>query len=210
MIEDSVRAARCSSGGQIHLEVDCEPAVLGILRLPRLFFWASAAFQELSKTKAPPKCKFFLWTVLLGRIWTASRRASHGLQEDDACTLCSQSSETPAHLLASCFYNREFWFLVLRRHGMLHVLPSANVVEFVDWWLPARKRTPKAFRKNFDTILLLVCWLIWLQRNTRIFGGAPKLHPPLGRQLVTSCSPTLPSSSRGRVVYPACSGCITV
>jgi hypothetical protein len=114
---------------------------------------------------------------LLGRIWTASRRASHGLQEDNACTLCSQAPETPARLLAFCVYSRELWFLVLRRHGMLHVLPSANVVECVDWWLPARKRIPKAFRNNFDTMSLLACWLIGLQRNTHVFGGAPKLHP---------------------------------
>jgi hypothetical protein len=109
---------------------------------------------------------------LLGRIWTASRRASHGLQEDNACTLCSQAPETPARLLAFCVYSRELWFLVLRRHGMLHVLPSANVVECVDWWLPARKRIPKAFRNNFDTMSLLACWLIGLQRNTHVFGGA--------------------------------------
>jgi hypothetical protein len=61
--------------------------------------------------------------------------------------------------------------------GYMTSLPSANVVECVDWWLPARKRIPKAFRNNFDTMSLLACWLIGLQRNTHVFGGAPKLHP---------------------------------
>jgi hypothetical protein len=38
-----------------------------------------SAARELSKIKAPPKCKFSLWTVLLGRVWIAARRVHHGL-----------------------------------------------------------------------------------------------------------------------------------
>jgi hypothetical protein len=83
--------------------------------------------EELSKVRAPPKeCKFFLWTVLLGRVWTAARRVRHGLQDDDSCTMCLQAAETPAHILLSCVYSREFWYLVLQRLG-LHGCPVANV-----------------------------------------------------------------------------------
>jgi len=33
----------------------------------------------LRKTRAPPKCKFFIWLVIHGRCWTAARRKKHGL-----------------------------------------------------------------------------------------------------------------------------------
>jgi hypothetical protein len=41
----------------------------------------------------------------------------------------------------------------------------------VDWWLAARKRIPKAHRKAFDSLVLLVCHSIWLQRNAKVFRG---------------------------------------
>jgi hypothetical protein len=65
----------------------------------------------------------------------------HGLQDDNTCALCPQASETPAHLLLSCVYSRELWFLVLRRLGLLRVLL-------------------KRLRKHFDTLMLLACLLI--------------------------------------------------
>jgi hypothetical protein len=84
----------------------------------------------------------------------------HGLQDDNTCALCPQASETPAHLLLSCVYSRELWFLVLRRLGLLRVLPPADAEDFVDWWLPTRKRLLKRLRKHFDTLMLLACLLI--------------------------------------------------
>jgi hypothetical protein len=121
--------------------------------------------KELSKIKAPPKCKFFMWSVLLGRVWTAARRVCHGLQDDDSCALCSQASETSAHLLAACVYAREFWFLILRRLSLRAIAPTAEVVDVVDWWLPSRKRLPKDSRKRFNTLFLLATWLLWLERS---------------------------------------------
>jgi hypothetical protein len=46
----------------VHVELKREPAVLGLLRVlsrPRL------CSMELSKTRAPPSCKFFVWLALL-------------------------------------------------------------------------------------------------------------------------------------------------
>jgi hypothetical protein len=36
------------------------------------------------------------------------------------------------------------------------------------WWLRCRKRIDKSMRKGFDTLVILVWWLIW-ERNTRVF-----------------------------------------
>jgi hypothetical protein len=148
------------------------------IRRPQLtgrFSSASAVFQAL---KSSPECKFFLWTVLLGRVWAAARRVCHGLQDDDTCALCSQATETSAHLLASCVYTREFWFLILRRLGLRAVIPTADVVDVVDWWLPSRKRAPKDRRKSFDTLFMLGSWMLWLDRNARVYGSSsPRQRP---------------------------------
>ena len=61
----------------------------------------------LRKTRAPVKCKFFIWLVLHERCWTAARRKKHGLQDDDTCVLCDQPPETIDHLLISCPFSRE-------------------------------------------------------------------------------------------------------
>jgi hypothetical protein len=55
--------------------------------------------KEVWKTKAPNKCRFFAWLVLLGRNWTSERLWRHGLRDDAACALCSHESETVDHLL---------------------------------------------------------------------------------------------------------------
>jgi hypothetical protein len=43
--------------------------------------------------------------------------------------------------------------------------------ELRDWWLQARKRVPKSRRKAFDLFVFLVVWLLWLERNTRVFSS---------------------------------------
>jgi hypothetical protein len=59
----------------------------------RAFFHGMASLRgaaELWKARAPAKCKFFFWLLLHERLWTAARRKRHGLQDDDACSLCDQ------------------------------------------------------------------------------------------------------------------------
>jgi hypothetical protein len=48
--------------------------------------------------------------------------------------------------------------------------PSFHTTE--DWWLKARKQVPKPLRRDFDTVVILVHWKIWKERNARIFEGA--------------------------------------
>jgi hypothetical protein len=64
--------------------------------------------KQLWKTKTSGKCRFFFSTVLHGRTWTTKRLFRHGMWDNDSCALCSQSSETVDHLLASCVLSHEF------------------------------------------------------------------------------------------------------
>ena len=123
----------------------------------------------LRKARAPPKCKFFIWLVLHDRCWTAARRKKHGLQDDDSCALCSQAPETIEHLLLCCSFSRELWFQLFHRIGWSAVSPSSHDQWLVAWWTRARKRILKEERCCFDSVVILICWMVWKERNKRIF-----------------------------------------
>jgi fumarate reductase subunit D len=49
--------------------------------------------KEIWKVKAPGKCKFFLWLLVLDRCWTAEHRHRHGLHDLALYTLSAQEEE---------------------------------------------------------------------------------------------------------------------
>jgi hypothetical protein len=123
--------------------------------------------KEIWKTSTPPKVKFFFWLVLHKRCWTAARRKKHGLQDDDSSSLCDQEPETLDHLLTQCVFSK-VWTHVLSKVGLLNLL-NQHDVQFVIWWLGSRKMMPKQARKGFDSIVTLIGWSIWKERNARTF-----------------------------------------
>ena len=103
------------------------------------------------------------------RCWTDERRKRHNLQQDDSCALCSQEPETISHLLVGCSFSRQVWYRVLLRGRWHSVSPQHPSTIFTDWWLAGRKRFGKAERKCFDTLVILIFWTIWKERNRRTF-----------------------------------------
>lgn len=123
----------------------------------RAFFAGSSSLlgaKELWRVKAPPKVKLFFWLALHRQIWTSARRQRHGLQASDECALCCQASETVDHLFLGCVFSREVWFLCLRPLQLSALVDSAS-------------------RSAFDSLLLLITWTLWKERNGRVFGRSP-------------------------------------
>jgi hypothetical protein len=60
--------------------------------------------KEVWEIKAPSKCNFFLWLLLLDRCWTADRRQQHGFQDLASCAICDQEAETADHLIVGCVF----------------------------------------------------------------------------------------------------------
>ena len=138
----------------------------------RAFFIGQHAIpgaRQLTKSRAPGRCKFFLWLAIHDRCWTNERRKRHNLQDGDSCTFCDQQSESINHLLVGCVFAREVWYMVLRKGNLQRLTPYPSASDFVHWWLQSRKQLRKQMRKPFDSLVILVTWILWKERNQRIF-----------------------------------------
>jgi hypothetical protein len=49
-------------------------------------------------------------------------------------------------------------------------MPSCTVP---DWWITHRKQMIKERRKGFDSLVVLVCWLLWKELNKFSPSGRP-------------------------------------
>jgi hypothetical protein len=46
------------------------------------------------------------------------------------------------------------------------------------WWTEARKRVRKLDRKRFDSMIIITAWILWKQRNSRVFGNVREQKDP--------------------------------
>lgn len=156
--------------------------ILSLVVLDRFFNGCTSLLgaAELWKTKAPPKVKFFFWLALHRLLWIAERRKRHGLQDDDACALCGQAPETGEHLFLGCVVARELWFSLLAPLGLSSLVPD-EPDEITSRWLRQRDRIDSSANSTFDSLLLLVCWSLWKERNNRTFQRTTRrMHELLG------------------------------
>lgn len=183
MLISCYRPSSCSRVSRIVLYGDLVRTVP--TRLPRhtgrCFFGSTKlrGARQLWKASAPPKVKFFFWLAIHNRCWTAARRKKRGLQDCDLCALCHQAPETMNHLLTDCVYTREVWARL--RAAISLPQPALAETTAVDQWLGERKLIPKHLRRGFDALFLLVSWMIWKERNSRIFEWSatmPAWLPP--------------------------------
>ena len=137
------------------------------------FFQGTIHFEgakPIWKTWAPQKVKLFMWLAVRQRIWTSDRRRHRGLTSDATCRLCDQEEETADHLLCTCSFTRQVWHTLLSVLGIQNS-PSPAGLNFLEWWLLLRQGLSKEHKKGLDTAVMLVSWMIWKERNARVFNG---------------------------------------
>jgi hypothetical protein len=122
------------------------------------------------KVWAPPKCKFFSWLILQNRVWTADRLHRRGWPNCGNCLLCNSAPETAAHLMFKCRYSRRVWSTVKDWLGLHDFEPSEwdNFEDVKTWWLHIVHAHPGR-RKAVATLVMLVSWELWNERNARVF-----------------------------------------
>jgi hypothetical protein len=89
----------------------------------------------------------------------------------DKCLLCDQQEETAQHILVACVFARDIWAQILNKVGLLPLAPEITDVVFQDWWRKAEQKVPNSQRKGFNSLVILVSWRFWKQRNACVFDG---------------------------------------
>jgi hypothetical protein len=103
------------------------------------------------------------------------------------CALYDQEDETTDHLLTSCTFTREVWTRLLAVAGLQLAAPTTT--SMLDWWLLAREAVPEDGRRVFDSLFMVVSWIIWKERNGRMFDGKERM----ASQVVTAVTDELDS-----------------
>ena len=72
---------------------------------------------------------------------------------------------------AAIFFHQAF--VSSPKAGLQHLAPG-NDSTLADWWLLTRDAVPETIRRAFDSLVLLVAWVIWKERNSRTFSNVAK------------------------------------
>jgi hypothetical protein len=55
--------------------------------------------------------------------------------------------------------------------GLANLSPASNESTFADWWEKVCKQVHKSKRRDFNSIIILGAWCLWLHRNKAVFDG---------------------------------------
>jgi hypothetical protein len=75
----------------------------------------------------------------------------------------------------ACVFARYIWAQILNKVGLLPLAPEITDVLFQDWWRKAEQKVPNSQRKGFNSLVILVSWRLWKQRNACVFDGVPRV-----------------------------------
>lgn len=137
------------------------------------FFTGSIRFpcaDAIWKAQASLKYKVFMWLAIRRRCSTADRLRRRGLQNQGVCVFCRLQEETIDHLLVGCAVTAQIWARFIVQTGSLCPVPSGQHT-LQDHWLAAKNPQPKNRRKQIDECIILVSWMLWKERNQKIFNN---------------------------------------
>ncbi|XP_073367762.1 uncharacterized protein [Aegilops tauschii subsp. strangulata] len=145
--------------------------------------------QMVWKAWAPLKVKFFAWLALQDRIWTADRLAKRGWPNCGPCPLCKGVQECGPHILFKCRYSLRLWRLVIQRFGIDDMdTTSWHLMDSVESWWVSTCDVGTTDRKAKASITILVSWVIWNERNARVFRHKSAPPPILLNSIVDEAS----------------------
>lgn len=104
------------------------------------------------------------WLILLRRLPTRDRLRRWGLNVPPECVLCSTGTETHHHLFFECDYFSSIWL-----HFAQAILPDTPSDIHSAAALISRERLGPKASPVIKLILQSLSYLIWRERNARIF-----------------------------------------
>jgi RNA recognition motif-containing protein len=128
------------------------------------------------QTKAPPRCRFFVWLMLQNRIWTAARLQIRGWPNDYFCPLCRKNLETVSHLFQECCFSRELWEKVATWITTTQLRPASwnQMLDIQMWFIDLSGSAVGDRQKGTRSMVMLTVWEIWKERNNRVFNRSDR------------------------------------
>jgi hypothetical protein len=158
------------------------------VKFPAMYIW---------KALAEPKSKFFTWLVLHDRVLTAENMAKKKWPCNPICSLCYCMNETTSHLLTECNYTEAAWNLVASKFALQDYNSLRYAGGPTEWVNQIRRSGSKEEKRKKMGVLSTFWWMIWKERNNRIFQNkeastqslALKIQETILFHLVAWCSP---------------------
>jgi hypothetical protein len=73
---------------------------------------------------------------------------------------CDQENETLDHLLMSCVFTGQFWYMVLQQVGSHSLAPQPTDLIFDEWWEKASMATSRIATGGLHSLIILGAWTI--------------------------------------------------
>jgi hypothetical protein len=102
-----------------------------------------------------------MWLAAHKRCWTSDRLAQRGLPHPEHCPLYDQEDETLDHLLVSCVFTRQFWYMILRQVVLHSLAPQPTYLIFDEWWEKASMAISRITKGGLNSLIILGAWTIW-------------------------------------------------
>ncbi|PWA94626.1 reverse transcriptase domain, Reverse transcriptase zinc-binding domain protein [Artemisia annua] len=121
------------------------------------------------KCWVPLKCKIMVWRAARNRLPTTSELIKRGVTlQQSLCSFCHSMQETITHLFTGCMFTYEVW----NRVESWCQLPHSFAFDVQDIILLAENDSySKDKRDILRGIVYTTMWVIWNERNARIFSN---------------------------------------
>jgi hypothetical protein len=125
--------------------------------------------KQICKPWAPLRCKIAGSLFVTKRVWTANWLAKRGLPHNEKCVFCKAAEEDPQHLFIGCTVISIIWTRFW--DGLdLPRLPWSTTKSLYF----GGNNLQSINRKKLNSLIILVSWSTWRQRNNRVFEKAYK------------------------------------
>jgi hypothetical protein len=142
------------------------------------------------------------------RVWTANRLAKRGLPHNEKCIFCNAAEEDPQHLFMGCAVINITWSSILTWAGLAQVIPLNNPnLRF--WWNQAASNLQNKSKKKLNTMVILVIWTIWKERNGRVFENKVRTLLQILDQIKSEARLWV-LASRGRFILQEAGRCVVL
>lgn len=127
---------------------------------------------HLWKTNIPHKVSFILWASFHNSLPTRDVLGPRGVDIDsDCCVLCNAERETTDHMFIHCPFSFKVWDYFIKAFKIVWPLPG-SLLQLFDAWRENVLRGRG--REVWKIVHYAICWIIWTDRNDRVFGARRK------------------------------------